>query len=58
MLSDEPVDLKAVRNLGWATTPHAQEEIRRERVETLFGEQAADLARKSAEQGEILLAWR
>jgi long-chain acyl-CoA synthetase len=32
--------------------------IRRERVEALFGEQAADLARKSAEQGEILLAWR
>ena len=32
--------------------------IRRERVEALFGEQAADLARKSAEQGQILLAWR
>lgn len=32
--------------------------IRRERVEGLFGERAADLARQSAEQGEVLLEWR
>jgi len=31
--------------------------IRRERVEELFGEIAAELARQSAERGEILLDW-
>lgn len=31
--------------------------IRRERVEEMFGERAADLARQSAEQGTILIEW-
>lgn len=31
--------------------------IRREKVEDLFGEQAAALARQSAEQGKILIEW-
>jgi long-chain acyl-CoA synthetase len=31
--------------------------IRREKVEELFGEKAADLAREAAETGAILLAW-
>jgi long-chain acyl-CoA synthetase len=31
--------------------------IRREQVELRFGERAQELARKSAEKGEILLDW-
>jgi len=31
--------------------------IRRERVEDMFGEKAAQLARRSAETGKILIDW-
>ena len=31
--------------------------IRRERVEELFGERAAELARESAQQGKIFVEW-
>ena len=31
--------------------------IRREKIEELFGEQAQELARQSAQQGQVLLAW-
>jgi long-chain acyl-CoA synthetase len=31
--------------------------IRREKVEVRFGERAQELARKSAEKGQILLDW-
>ena len=32
--------------------------IRRERIEELFGETAEELARRSAQQGEILVEWQ
>jgi long-chain acyl-CoA synthetase len=31
--------------------------IRREKIEDRFGERAQELARQSAEQGEILIEW-
>jgi long-chain acyl-CoA synthetase len=31
--------------------------IRRDRVEELFGERSADLARQSAEQGKVFIEW-